>query len=160
MSVNQTAIEFEPREIRKIGDGEQLIRHLTEVMGALLEILEEETAVIRAGRLSEAAKLEPTKADLARLYLSDVERLKNNLGFLRQNLPDSLQSLSRHHDTFYAVLQINLAVLATAHAVSESIIRGVAEELSRKSAPRIYGSSGQSSTASSPAAPVVVSRSL
>ena len=53
-----------------------------------------------------------------------------------------LEALRRHHDTFRALLQINLTVLATAHAVSEGIVRGVSGEMARHAAPQTYGASG------------------
>jgi hypothetical protein len=129
-------------------------------MNSLIRIVEKETETVRAGRTSEAAALEPTKAELARLYLADVENIKRNADFLRDNLPESLQVLTRQHDNFYAMLQINLTVLATAHAVAEGIIRGVAEELAKKSAPAIYGHSGRRNAPNVAAPPVAVSRKL
>jgi hypothetical protein len=47
---------------------------------------------------------------------------------------------------------MNLTVLATAHAVSESIMRGVSGELARKATPAAYGASGR------PAAPSAAAR--
>jgi hypothetical protein len=41
------------------------------------------------------------------------------------------------------MLQINLTVLATAHAVSESIVRGVNAEIQRRNIPNTYTSSGR-----------------
>jgi hypothetical protein len=59
------------------------------------------------------------------------------------------------------VLQINLTVLATAHAVSESIMRGVSEELARKAQPQAYGASGRAmAPAKGNAPPLTVSRVL
>ena len=58
-----------------------------------------------------------------------------------------IDALHQRHDLFHALLQINLTVLATAHAVSEGIMRGVHDEVTRKSAPQTYGASGR------PAAP-------
>jgi hypothetical protein len=52
-------------------------------------------------------------------------------------------------------------VLATAHAVSEGIVRGVSDELARKAAPQTYGSSGRANApGKSATAPLAVSRSL
>ena len=42
-----------------------------------------------------------------------------------------------------AVAQKNMMVLATAHAVSEGIVRRLSGELARKAAPRVYGASGR-----------------
>jgi len=58
-------------------------------------------------------------------------------------------------------LQINLTVLATAHAVSEGIVRGVSAEMAQKSAPQTYGASGRHNLPNARhAQPMAVSRSL
>ncbi len=41
------------------------------------------------------------------------------------------------------MLQINLTVLATAHAVSEGIVRGVNAEIQRRNIPNTYTAAGQ-----------------
>ena len=41
------------------------------------------------------------------------------------------------------MLQINLTVLATAHAVSEGIVRGVNAEVQRNNMPNAYTAAGQ-----------------
>ena len=146
--------------ISTVVEGEELIRHFSDTMNSLLRILEKETEIVRAGRMGEASALEPAKAELARAYLADAERVKRNGGFLRSHLPESLQVLSRQHDNFYAILRINLTVLATAQAVAEGIIRGVAEQMTRKSAPRTYGQTGRQAPSAAGASPVVVSRKL
>jgi hypothetical protein len=52
-------------------------------------------------------------------------------------------------------------VLATAHAVSEGIVRGVSGEMARKSTPQTYGASGRANVPSrSAAAPIALSRVL
>ena len=59
------------------------------------------------------------------------------------------------------MLQTNLTVLATAHAVAEGIIRGVSSELARKHAPSTYGASGRANAPNSKASrPMSVCRSL
>ena len=80
---------------------------------------------------------------------------------LAQVAPDLLASLKRHHETFRAMLQINLTVLATAHAVSEGILRGVNAEVQRRNTPNTYTAAGQRA-APGPrhVTPLAVSRSL
>ena len=129
--------------VETASDGERLIQHMFDVMDALLAAIEEETALVRAGRLSEAAKLEPTKAELSRLYLEDTSRIKASQDHLTQATPALVDELRHRHDLFRALLQINLTVLATAHAVSESIMRSVSAELARKATPQAYGASGR-----------------
>jgi hypothetical protein len=147
--------------IASTAEAAQLLGHLAEVMAALLEILEEETQLVRAGRVSEVTRIEPRKAELARLYIADAGLVKANGLYLARELPREFDELRRRHERFHALLQINLAVLATAHAVSEGIIRGAAGELARKAAPQTYGLTGRATApAASACPPVAVSRRL
>jgi len=142
-------------------EAEQLMVHLLEVMESLLGIVEQETELVRAGKLTEAAKLEPTKTELSRLYVADAARIKTNQDYLSRARPTLLDGLRHRHDLFQALLQINLTVLATAHAVSESIMRGVSSELARKATPQAYGASGHATAPSiSARQPLAVSRVL
>jgi hypothetical protein len=143
------------------GEAQQLIGHLGDVMDALVSTVAEETKLVRSGRLREAARLQDSKGDLTRLYVADVLRLRANQHFLAYAAPDVLAELRRRHDEFRALLQINLTVLATAHAVSEGIIRGVSGEIQRKTAPQTYGASGRASTPGRHSVqPLAVSRAL
>jgi hypothetical protein len=135
--------------------------HLVDVMNDLLRIVESETELVRAGGVRDALLLESRKAELSRAYLAAIGQLKINRRYLEQAEPELLATLHRHHDVFRAMLQVNLTVLATAHAVSEGIIRGVNSELQRRSMPQTYTAAGQRSAAGSRhAAPLAVSRSL
>jgi hypothetical protein len=132
-----------------------------DVMGALLGVIERETALVRAGKLREAMALEGQKGELSRRYMVMVECLKISQTYLAQISPELLTTLKRHHDTFRAMLQINLTVLATAHAVSEGILRGVNTEVQRRNMPNTYTAAGQRA-APGPrhVTPLAVSRSL
>lgn len=142
-------------------EGIALIQHLLAVMETLLNAVEEETELVRAGLLVEATKIEATKAELSQMYLVDVARIKASQVYLDRIMPGMASELRQRHDLFRAVLQMNLTVLATAHAVSESIMRGVSSELARKATPQGYGASGR---AAAPAAtamqPLTLSRVL
>lgn len=142
-------------------EARELAAHYVEVMDALVAVVQEETELVRAGRLAQAATIEPTKADLARLYVADTLRLRSVQAQLKRMIPELIPDLTRRHDEFRALLQINLTVLATAHAVSEGIVRGVSGEIARKSSPQTYGASGRANTPDPRAAmPMAVSRVL
>ena len=132
-----------------------------EVMSALLAIVERETELVRAGKVAEAMRLEGQKGALSRRYVIAAENLKAAQKHLAQVAPDLLATLRRHHETFRAMLQVNLTVLATAHAVSEGIVRGVNAEVQRRNIPNTYTAAGQRA-APSPRQirPLPVSRSL
>jgi len=132
-----------------------------EVMSALLAVIERETELVRAGKVREAMQLEEQKNELSRRYVVVVENLKNAQKHLAQVAPELLATLRRNHETFRAMLAINLTVLATAHAVSEGIVRGVNAEVQRRNMPNTYTAAGQRA-APSPRhiTPLAVSRSL
>jgi hypothetical protein len=161
MSADAPALTAPPRPVDSPADGEALIKHLFEVMEALLRAVEQETALVRAGKLVEAAKLEPTKTELSNMYVADTARIKANQNYLEQAAPALASELRACHEEFRAVLQMNLTVLATAHAVSESIMRGVSAELARKATPQGYGASGRAAAPPpSSQQPLTVSRVL
>jgi hypothetical protein len=150
-----------PRPIQSAAEAENLVRHLLAAMDALVATVEHETVLVRAGKVRDAMAMENTKQDLARAYVADSAQVKANLPVLSKQVPELLARLRKQHESFNALLQINLTVLATAHAVAEGLIRGAAAEVTRKNAPQTYGNSGR--TAAPPkgaSTPVSVSRSL
>jgi hypothetical protein len=142
-------------------EARKLAENLMDVMSALLGVIERETELVRAGKLREAMAFESKKAELSRRYVNAVGQLKASQKYLSEMAPELLTTLHRHHDVFRAMLQINLTVLATAHAVSEGIIRGVNVEMQKKSKPQTYTAAGQQ-TAPNPrrASPMSLNRSL
>jgi hypothetical protein len=154
----------QPTLVRPIGDqaeAQHVIGHLSDVMDALLALVEEETKLVRLGRLAEVGALAEKKTRLARLYLADTSRLQASQPYLAKTVPGVLQVLRERHNTFRSMLQINLTVLATAHAVAEGIIRGVSDEINRNAAPQVYGASGRQAVPPPRSAqPLAVSRVL
>jgi hypothetical protein len=145
----------EPTDLRAIPN------QLIEAMESLLVIIEQETELVRAGKLREATALTDKKSELAAGYLMAVNKLKANAKELRARNPELMKGLRARHELFQAQLQINLTILATMHSIAEGIIRGVAAECTRKAAPQVYGASGRHTTAPARASgPIAVSRSL
>jgi len=142
-------------------DAERAIASLGNIMDSLIQTVEEETARVRAGRLRDAVELGETKAELARRYAAACEQMEALKDIVARSLPEALDSLRQRHAAFQALLQTNLTVLATAHAVSEGIIRGVSAELARKQTPATYSASGRANAPSPKACqPLSVSRML
>ena len=142
-------------------DARKLAENLMDAMSALLGVIERETELVRAGKIREAMASEAKKKELSRSYASAVGQLNASQKYLAQTAPELLTTLYRHHDVFRAMLQINLTVLATAHAVSESIVRGVNTEMQRRNIPNTYTAAGRRATPGPRhITPLSVSRSL
>lgn len=144
-----------PTDARRLAEG------LMDIMTSLLGIVERETELVRAGDVRGAMQLEEAKGDLSRRYVGAITALKDNAGLLKKSAPELLAALHRHHDVFRAMLQVNLTVLATAHAVSEGIVRGVNDEVQRRNLPNGYTAGGQRAMPGrQQVTPLSVSRSL
>jgi hypothetical protein len=144
-----------PDQARALG------QELIEVMTALLAVIERETELVRAGKVAEAIKLDVSKTALSRRYLGTVSQLKASQTYLSATVPELLTALQRHHDMFRGLLQVNLTVLATAHAVSEGIVRGVNTEIQKRNSPQTYTERGIRATPPNrTATPLALSRTL
>jgi hypothetical protein len=144
-----------------VAERAQQIASLNEVMDALVATLESETKLVGAGRLGEATRVGQQKTELAGRYIAGATSLRADPELLRPELAKPLGELRRRHETFQAALQMNMTVLATVHAVSEGIIRGVANEVARKAVPTTYGASGRmAASAPRSAQPFSLSRQL
>jgi len=147
--------------VTSVGEARKLADRLMHAMTDLLGLIERETELVRAGKLREALAFEPEKTSLSREYFEAARALKTNHEFLQKSAPELLTTLHRHHDVFRAMLQINLTVLATAHAVSEGIVRGVNAEVQRRNVPNTYTAAGRRAAPGAPhMRPLAVSRSL
>jgi hypothetical protein len=143
------------------GEARKLAENLMDVMNALLSVIECETELVRAGKLREAMQFEPKKTELSRRYVGVVGQMKASQKYLSQAAPELLRTLHRHHDVFRSMLQVNLTVLATAHAVSENIVRGVNAEIQRRNTPNTYTAAGRRAMPNPRhTTPISVSRSL
>lgn len=147
--------------ISTAAEAERAIANLNTIMDSLIETVEEETAHMRKGRLREAIALKPRKTDLAQRYVAESARVNTAKPAIAKALPQALAALRERHAAFQSLLQTNLTVIATAHAVSEGIIRGVSGEMNRRQAPSTYGASGRTNApAPRNSQPLAVSRSL
>jgi flagellar biosynthesis/type III secretory pathway chaperone len=140
---------------------EKAIANLESIMDRLEQALTEETVRVRAGKLRDAGALSEAKIEFARLYALESARIRAAKETILRWIPDAFDRLNERHNTFRDLLQTNLTVLATAHAVSEGIIRGVSGELARKQAPSTYGANGRAQAPTAKATqPLALSRSL
>ncbi len=147
--------------ITRTTEAEKAIEDVSNVIETLCGVVEQETALVHAGKVRMAAGLGPTKAELAGELLARGDRLKANAKFLLQSAPERCAALQRLQERFRAALQKNMIVLATAHAVSEGIVRRLSGDLARKASPQVYGATGRT-TAPDPkhGRPLAISRKL
>ena len=140
-----------------------LVEAVLEALGALSHLVGEETELVRAGRLPEAMTREPRKTELAGIYMRGVEQVKLNAVALARFVPDQVKRLKDAHLAFQSLIETNQIVLATARAVSESIVRDLAADANKPMRANGYGPAatvGAGVFARPKSGPLVVSRRL
>jgi hypothetical protein len=144
-NATQTAHPATPHTIETADDARTAIGALTAIMDGLETVVAQETKLVRAGQLRQATGLGLEKSELSGRYFKAVEFLKANSKLLSRLVPQDVGTLARRHELLQAELKTNLVVLATAHAVSEGIMRRLSGDLARKACPQVYGASGRTS---------------
>jgi hypothetical protein len=161
MSNTPQNLNMSPAPVKTASEADALISEVMVVMAELADVVQQETALVRAGRVSAASKFAEPKSDLSRRYVAGTIQLKASKPQLTHVARDRLAALQKHHESLRTLLQTNLTVLATAHAVSESVVRGVSNEIGRRSTPQTYGASGRANVPTRAAGvPLAISRTL
>ncbi|MGL5362620.1 MAG: hypothetical protein ACRDBH_07050 [Bosea sp. (in: a-proteobacteria)] len=140
-----------------------LVDSVVEQLSALAHVVGEETQLVRDGKLAEALEREVRKSELAGAYMKGLEQVKANAVALARFSPDGVVRLKAAHLEFQELIETNQAVLATARAVSESIVRDLAAQTGTQTRASGYGPTAAANMAAfrRPAAgPMMVSKRL
>ncbi|WP_089174717.1 hypothetical protein [Bosea sp. AS-1] len=162
MSAAERILDERPR-ISGPGEARALVEGVLEALAALAHLVGEETELVRAGRLPEAMTREPRKTELAGIYMRGVEQVKLNAVALARFAPAEVKRLKEAHHAFQGLIETNQIVLATARAVSESVIRDLAADANKPMRANGYGPTakvGAGVFARPNSGPLVVSRQL
>ena len=141
-------------------DAERLVTGVLATMSDLEKVLANETAHVRVGRIRDGLTEEARKSELASAYMRGLETVKANAIALARFAPEALEKLKAAHAGFGRAVETNQTVLATARAVSESLMKGVAEEMNRLSRPQGYGPAGPQGARPLRSEPLVISKTL
>ena len=141
-------------------DAERLVAGVLATMGDLEKVLADETAHIRVGRIREGLAEEARKSELASADRRGLEAVKANAIALARFATAALDKLKAAHTGFGRAVETNQTVLATARAVSESLMKGVADEMNRLSRPQGYGPAGPQAVRPQNSEPLILSKRL
>ena len=127
-------------------DPAELLAKLETSMEDLIRLIQEETALVRQGRLWAAAKLEKQKTAETKSYLQLIEHVRAQQDVLTERFPEMTATLRNRHDEFRTMLESNLSALKTARDVTKNIIQNVAKKVGQTEAPKPYGYGGTYNT--------------
>ena len=125
---------------------EALCAHAESALTALVDVMNQETTLLRAGHMREAGKLTPEKTRMAQDYVTLARAVQRQTARLGAEAPAALDRLRAGHDSLATQMAENLRVLATAKSVTEDVLTDVARMVGQKDRTRTYGTAGQVST--------------
>ncbi len=135
-----------------------MVDRIVETVERLNAIMQRETELIRSAKLKEAGRLVDDKATLAGLYQRELEAVRAAASAIGRLVPDRAEILRHRLAGLQETLSVNLAVVGTARAVAEDMMRTVADEVSRRERPTVYGMQGQMAPPKVGPAPISISR--
>ena len=128
---------------------------------SLVEIMNEETTLLRAGRFRQAGALSADKTQLAQDYVGFARSIQRQLERLQRDAPQELRRLQQGHERLATQMAENLRVIATARDVTEELLSDVAKTVGMQNRTRTYGASGSIKTnADGPAQGIAINRAL
>lgn len=146
------------RTVATRAESEALVAEVRGVMAELGQVLDAESAHLAAGRIGEGLARAESKSELAAAYMRELEACKANAVALARLAPGAVSELRHDHDAFRRRVERSQAVIATARAVSESLVKSLAAEVDRVSRPRGYAPPTAAPARRANAAPLVFSR--
>ena len=129
---------------------DELCRMAEIALAALVDVMNQETTLLRAGHMRQAGALTPEKTRLAQDYVGFARSVQRQGERLRREAPQALERLRQGHESLATQMAENLRVLATARTVTEDLLTDVAQIVGQQNRARTYGRAG--TVAAEPAA--------
>jgi hypothetical protein len=132
-------------------DPAELCQRTGEVLARLVETMNAETTLLRAGRYKEAGALAADKIALAQDYVTLSRAVQRRLPELREAVPGEIDTLRRGHESLATQMAENLRVIATARRVTETLLSDVATGVGALAQTKGYGATGEMQARAVPA---------
>jgi len=129
--------------------GHELCARAEAALGALVDVMNQETMLLRAGRFRDSASLTADKARLAQDYVGYARSVQRQAERLKIEAPTELEVLRAGHEKLATQMAENLRVIATARQVTDDVLTDVAQIVGQQNKAKTYGANG--STAPKPA---------
>ena len=112
-------------------------------LDALLDVMNQETMLLRAGKLKDAGLLTPKKSQLSQDYVTLARSVKREAERLKIEVPNEIKQLKTRHESLATQMAENLRVLATARNVTQDLLSDVAKSVGNSTRPQTYNVTGK-----------------
>ena len=137
-----------------------LIAFTEGTLRALVDVMNQETTLLRTGLHREVGTLSAEKMRLAQDYVSYARAVQRQLERLKAEAPDDIDSLKLGQEQLATQIAENLKVIATAREVTEDLLTDVAAQVARAAKPTTYGAAGQLNQQTVVSGGIAVNRAL
>lgn len=137
-----------------------LIAFTEGTLRAFVDIMSQETTLLRAGRHRDAAVLGAEKTRLAQDYVTYSRAVQRQIERLKAEAPDEVGMLRLGHERLATQMAENLKVIATARDVTEDLLTDVARQVAKAAKPNTYGAAGQLTQPHAPSGGIAINRAL
>src|SRR6218665_1679630 len=121
---------------------DELCRIAEIALAALVDVMNQETTLLRAGHMRQASTLTADKARLAQDYVGFARAVQRQGARLKVQAPEAVERLQRGHERLATQMAENLRVLATARMVTEDLLTDVAKVVGQQNKAKTYGRAG------------------
>jgi hypothetical protein len=121
---------------------DELCRMAEIALAALVDVMNQETTLLRAGHMRRASTLTPEKTRLAQDYVSFARSVQRQGARLKVQAPAAVERLRLGHERLATQMAENLRVLATARMVTEDLLTDVAKIVGQQNRAKTYGRGG------------------
>ncbi len=112
------------------------------LLATLVDVMNRETTLLRAGHYNDAQTLSAEKGQLAQDYVTIARTVQRQSERLSAEAPREFAVLRAHHESFATQMAENLRVLATAKTVTEDILTDVARRVGAAGQTKTYSADG------------------
>ena len=127
---------------------EALCTRVLQSTAELISVLDRETGLLRKGETQELNSIIARKTSLSTAMMKDMTTLNANAEFISRVVPEQLETLKDQHAQFKHSLRINHDALGAVKAISENLMRTIANAASpSQGAPDTYGQTATMSAA-------------
>ncbi len=130
-------------------------------LDALVDVMNQETTLLRAGHMRLASTLTPDKTRLAQDYVGLARSVQRRGDHLKSEAPEAIARLRNGHERLATQMAENLRVLATARTVTEDLLTDVAVVVGQQNRAKTYSRAGTMATnADNSARGIAINRAL
>ncbi|MET3924872.1 hypothetical protein [Devosia sp. 2618] len=115
-------------------------------LAALVDVMNQETTLLRAGHMRQASTMTPDKTRLAQDYVTFARSVQRQGSRLKSQAPEAVERLKLGHARLATQMAENLRVLATARTVTEDLLTDVAKVVGQQNKAKTYGRAGTMAT--------------